>query len=183
MGEKQVSTGSRYLFITPTLKGIVDDFSQANPNRSNRVLERFSRIVEAPQVRFYTAIDLLSSGEDDFGYRKAVGSYELTADTEVDASKTYYTCTGSEGAYTYAAVASPTKSNLGTYYEVTSAAGKDINFMVVEKSVVIKFDRHIASRIFSPDELETLDSYMLKYRKVRLMEAKLDGVYVSCDTE
>lgn len=97
MDEKQVSTGSRYLFITSTLKGIVDDFSQANPNRSNRVLERFSRIVEAPQVRFYTAIDLLSGGEDDFGYCKAAGSYEPTADTEVDASKTYYTRSGSEG--------------------------------------------------------------------------------------
>ncbi|MBQ9002665.1 MAG: hypothetical protein IJ087_12510, partial [Eggerthellaceae bacterium] len=137
-------------------------------------------------VRFYTAIDLLSGGEDGFGYRKAAGSYELTADTEVDASKTYYTRSGSEGAYTYTAVASPTKSNLGSYYEMTSAVGKDINFMVVEKSAVIKFDRHIASRIFSPDELESLDSYMLKYRKVSLvslMEAKLDGVYVSCDTE
>ena len=186
MDEKQVSTGSRYLFITPTLKGIVDDFSSANPNRSNRVLERFSRIVEVPQVRFYTAIDLLSGGDDGFGYRKAAGSYELTSDTEVDSSKTYYTRSGSEGSYTYTAVASPTKSNLGTYYEMTSAAGKDINFMVVEKSAVIKFDKHIASRIFSPDELESLDSYMLKYRKVSLvslMEAKLDGVYVSCDTE
>lgn len=186
MDEKQVSTGSRCLFITPTLKGVVDDFSQANLNRSNRVLERFSRIVEVPQVRFYTAIDLLSGGDDGFSYRKAAGSYELTADTEVDASKTYYTRSGSEGAYTYTAVMSPTKSNLGTYYEMTSAAGRDINFMVVEKSAVIKFDRHIASRIFSPDELESLDSYMLKYRKVSLvslMEAKLDGVYVSCDTE
>ena len=51
--EKQVSTGSRYLFITPTLRGVLDDFSLANPTRSNRVLERFSRIVEVPQVRFY----------------------------------------------------------------------------------------------------------------------------------
>ena len=137
-------------------------------------------------MRFYTAIDLLSGGDDGFGYRKAAGAYELTADTEVDASKTYYTRSGSEGSYTYTAVASPTKSNLGTYYEMTSAVGKDINFMVVEKSAVIKFDKHIASRIFSPDELESLDSYMLKYRKVSLvslMEAKLDGVYVSRDTE
>ena len=60
MDERQVSTGSRYLFITPTLEGVLDDFSYANPTRSNRVLERFSRIVEVPQVRFYTASDLLS---------------------------------------------------------------------------------------------------------------------------
>lgn len=181
MDEKQVSTGSRYLFITPTLRGVLDDFSLANPTRSNRVLERFSRIVEVPQVRFYTAIDLLSGDEDQFGYRKAEGSYEKTADTEVDSSKTYYAESG--GVYT--AVASPTKSGLANYYEPVGA-GRDINFMVVEKSAIIKYDKHVASRVFSPDELEALDSYMLKYRKygiVSVLENKLDGVYVSASTE
>jgi hypothetical protein len=132
MDEQQVSTGSRYLFITPTLKGTLDDFSRANPTRSNAVLERFARIVEVPQVRFYTKIDL-KSGEDEFGYAKA-------------------------------------------------ATGKAINFMVVEKSAVIKFDKHVASKVFSPDELENLDSYMMKYRKygiVELLDNKLAGVRVS----
>lgn len=137
MDERQVSTGSRFLFITPTLRGVLDDFSLANPTRSNRVLERFSRIVEVPQVRFYTAIDLKSGDADQFGYAKAT-------------------------------------------------AGKDINFMVVEKTAVIKYDKHVASRVFSPDELEALDSYMLKYRKygiVSVLENKLGGVYVSASTE
>lgn len=136
MDEKQVTLGSRYLFITPTLKGVLDNFSYANPTMSNRVLERFARVIEVPQVRFYTAIDL-KSGDTEFGYAKA-------------------------------------------------AAGKAINFMVVEKSAVIKFDKHVASRVFSPDELESLDSYMMKYRKygiVELFDNKLDGVYVSAATE
>lgn len=136
MDEKQVTLGSRYLFITPTLKGVLDDFSYANPTMSNRVLERFARVIEVPQVRFYTKIDL-KSGDAEFGYIKA-------------------------------------------------AAGKAINFMVVEKSAVIKFDKHVASRVFSPDELESLDSYMMKYRKygiVELFDNKLDGVYVSAATE
>ena len=181
MDEKQVSTGSRILFITPTLRGVLDDFSLANPTRSNRVLERFSRIVEVPQVRFYTAIDLLSGDDDQFGYQKAAGTYVATTDTEVDSSKTYYTKSGEE----YTAVASPTKSGLANYYEL-KGAGADINFMVVEKSAVIKYDKHVASRVFSPDELEALDSYMLKYRKygiVSVLENKLDGVYVSASTE
>ena len=181
MDEKQVSTGSRYLFITPTLRGVLDDFSLANPARSNRVPERFSRIVEVPQARFYTAIDLLSGDDDQFGYQKAAGTYEKTADTEVDPSKTYYTESG--GVYT--AVESPTKSGLANYYEL-KGAGADINFMVVEKSAVIKYDKHVASRVFSPDELEALDSYMLKYRKygiVSVLENKLDGVYVNASTE
>lgn len=189
MDEKQVSTGSRYLFITPTLNGVIQDFSYANPNRSNRVLERFSRIVEVPQVRFYTAIDLLSGGDDGFGYRKRQAVYELTEDTEVDSSKTYYTRSGSgtsASPYVYTEVASPTKANLGTYYEMTVTTGCNINFMVVEKSAILKWDKHIASRIFSPDELENLDSYMMKYRKYSLcscLENKLDGIYVSADTE
>ncbi len=170
MDERQVSTGSRILFITPTLKGVLDDFSYANPTRSNRVLERFSRIVEVSQVRFYTAIDLLSGDDDQFGYQRGAASYELTSDTEVDSSKTYYTRSGSEGSYTYSAVASPTKSGLSGYYEQVSAAGRDINFMVVEKSAVIKFDKHVASRVFSPDELESLDSYMMKYRNSKRLE-------------
>ena len=112
MDEAEVSTASRYLFITPTLKGALDDFSLANPARSNSVLTRFARVVEVPQARFYTKIDLLSGDADRFGYAKA-------------------------------------------------ADGKAINFMVVEKSAVIKFDKHVASRVFSPDELEALDSYMM----------------------
>ena len=189
MDEDQVSTVSRILFITPTLKGVLDDFSHANPNRSNRVMERFSRVVEVPQLRFYTAIDLLSGGDDGFGYQKRAAVYELTSDTEVDSAKTYYTRSGSgtsASPYVYTEVASPTKANLGTYYEMTTTPGLDINFMVVERSAVIKFDKHVASRVFSPDELEALDSYMLKYRKygiVSVLENKLDGVYVSASTE
>ncbi len=57
-------------------------------------------------------------------------------------------------------------SGAGDQFGYAKAAdGADINFMVVEKSAVIKFDKHVVSRVFSPDELENLDSYMMKYRK------------------
>lgn len=177
MDEDQVLTGSRYLFITPTLKGVLDDYSYANPARSNRVLERFARVVEVPQVRFYTAIDLLSGDGDQFGYRRARGGYAVTRDAKVAPGKTYY----ARGGGAYAPVASPTDTELATYYE-PAGAGRPINFMVVEKSAVIKFDKHVASRVFSPDELESLDSYMIKYRKygiVELLDNKLAGVRVS----
>ena len=81
----------------------------------------------------------------------------------------------------YTAVASPTKSGLANYYEL-KGTGKDLNFMVIEKSAIIKYAKHVASRVFSPDELESLDSYMLKYRRYAIcsvLENKLDGVYVS----
>ncbi len=191
MDEKQVSTGSRYLFITPTLNGVIQDFSYANPNRSNRVLERFAKIVEVPQVRFYTGIDLLSGGDDGFGYRKRVQTYQKTDDVALAEGKTYYTRSGSgttASPYVYTAVAAADLDvdDIGDYYEVDTPGGCNVNFMVVEKSAILKWDKHVASRIFSPDELENLDSYMMKYRKYSLvscLENKLDGIYVSADTE
>ena len=66
MDEAEVTTGSRILFVTPTLKGMLDDFSLANQSRSNRVLERFSHIVEVPQTRFFSAITLSSGEEGQF---------------------------------------------------------------------------------------------------------------------
>ena len=116
MDEAQVTPGSRFLFITPTLKDVLDNYSFANPNMSNHVLTRFARIMEVSQARFYTKISLNSGDSEKVGYAKATD-------------------------------------------------GRTINFMVVEKSAVIKFDKHVASRVFSPDELENLDSYMMKYRK------------------
>ncbi len=71
MDELEVTEGGRVLFITPTLKGILDDFSLVNPNLSKHVLTRFSQIVEVPQRRFYSKIDLLFGETDQFGYAKA----------------------------------------------------------------------------------------------------------------
>ncbi len=133
MDELEVTESGRILFITPTLKGMLDDYSLLNPNLSKHVLTRFSRIVEVPQRRFYSKIDLLSGDADQFGFAKATD-------------------------------------------------GKNINWLICEKSAVIKYDKHVASRVFSPDELENLDSYMRKYRKygiVELLDNKLDGVRVS----
>lgn len=87
-------------------------------------------------------------------------------------------------AFTYAAIASH-EGITTTNADLSSAKATDvlaINFTVVEKSAVIKFDKHVASRAFRPDELENLDSYMMKYRKygiVEPMDSKLAGVAVS----
>ncbi len=63
-----------------------------------------------------------------------------------------------------------------------ATAGKDLNFLVAHTGAVIKFDRHIASRIFQPDELEDLDAYMMKYRKYGLVDVfdnKVAGIAYS----
>lgn len=49
-------------------------------------------------------------------------TYTLTADVAINVTKTYYTRTGTAGAYVYTAVASPVVGSIGTYYEKSSVA-------------------------------------------------------------
>lgn len=63
MDEDEVPAEQRVLFITPTLRGMIDDL---DTSKSKEVLSKFSSVVEVPQSRFNTQINLLdgtSSGE------------------------------------------------------------------------------------------------------------------------
>ena len=55
-------------------------------------------------------------------------------------------------------------------YSKAATGGKDLNWLIVHPTAVIKVDKHVASRIFNPDELEDLDAYMMKYRKYGLVD-------------
>ena len=71
MDDDEVPTSERYLFITPTLLGLVRDMQTT---QSKAVLDQFAGVVKVPQSRFYTAIDQLdgkTSGEEAGGYAKA----------------------------------------------------------------------------------------------------------------
>lgn len=77
MDEAEVPMEDRHLFITPTLKGLIEDMDST---KSREVLARFASITAVPQTRFYSAIELLdgkSSGEERGGYKKAEGGVEL----------------------------------------------------------------------------------------------------------
>lgn len=69
---------------------------------------------------------------------------------------------------------------LGHYKKADS--GKDINFMIIHKPAIIKFDKHIANDVIAPANNPDSDSYILKYRKYGLVDAyqnKLAGIYLS----
>ena len=73
MDEAEVPAEQRVLFITPTLRGMIDDL---DTSKSKEVLSKFSSVVEVPQSRFNTEIELLdgtTSGEEIGGFR-ATGS-------------------------------------------------------------------------------------------------------------
>lgn len=71
--ESEVSTENRILFITPTLKALIDDLETY---KSKSVMSRFSQVIEVPQTRMYTAITL-NTGEENYGYKKADGASDI----------------------------------------------------------------------------------------------------------
>ena len=76
MDEAEVPYEQRYLFITPTLKGMIEDLDST---KSREVLARFAQVIPVPQTRFYTAIDLKSGkdGEAAGGYAKNANGKDI----------------------------------------------------------------------------------------------------------
>lgn len=69
---------------------------------------------------------------------------------------------------------------LGHYRK--AATGKDINFMIVHKPAVLKWDKHTASDIIAPANNPTSDAYISKYRKYGIVDVfknKVAGIYLS----
>jgi len=77
MDEDEVPAEGRILYITPTLKGMIEDM---DTTKSREVFNRFEKVREVPQTRFYTAIeqkDGKSEGETAGGYKKAAGAADI----------------------------------------------------------------------------------------------------------
>ena len=61
------------------------------------------------------------------------------------------------------------------------ASGKDINFMVVHKPAVLKFNKHIAPKVITPEANQDADAWKFGYRKYGLVdvyENKVAGIYL-----
>lgn len=77
MDEAEVPAEQRILFITPTLYALTADL---DTTKSKAVLDKFSQVIEVPQTRFYTKIDLLdgvTQDEEAGGYAKASGGKDI----------------------------------------------------------------------------------------------------------
>ena len=178
MDEDEVPEEGRILYATSTL---MNGVMALDTTKSREILNAFNIKKKVPQSRFYTAIHLLdgkSEGEEVGHYTRGTAAYEKTKDSSVVSGKTYYTQSGSS----YEAVKSPAVGSISTYYEKISEEGKDINFMIIHKPAIIKFDKHIASDIIPASLNANADGDILKYRKYGLVDYyrnKAAGFYVS----
>ncbi len=69
---------------------------------------------------------------------------------------------------------------LGHYKKAET--GKEINFMIVHKPAIIKFDKHVVGNVIDPANNPDADSYILKYRKYGIVDVyknKTAGIYLS----
>jgi len=64
---------------------------------------------------------------------------------------------------------------------VKSASGKNINFMIVEKSAAIQYQKHVVNKVITPEENQTADAYKFFYRAYGIAdvyENKVKGIYL-----
>ena len=133
MDEDEVPQEGRMLYATATL---LNSVMALDTTKSREILGKFAVKKVVPQVRFYTAIDLLDGktpGEEAGHYQKA--------DT-----------------------------------------GTEINFMIVHKPAIIKFDKHVASNIISAASNPDADADIVKYRKYGIVDGyrnKRAGIYLN----
>lgn len=141
LDEAEVDMNDRYLFITPTLYGLIEDM---DTTKSKMVLSRFAGVITVPQTRFYSGITLLdgtTAGEEAGGYIKRVA--DATADPPV-------------------------------------TAGKNLNFLIVSKSAVLAYSKHVVSKIITPELNQTGDAWKYGYRSYGITEVydnKVSGIY------
>ena len=68
---------------------------------------------------------------------------------------------------------------MGGFKKADGAA--EINFMIIHKPAIIKYDKHIANDIIPPSNNPNSDAYILKYRKYGIVDVyanKVAGIYL-----
>lgn len=73
-----------------------------------------------------------------------------------------------------------TGEEIGGYKK--ASAGKNINFMIIDKSAVLQFTKHIVNKVISPEDNQSADAWKFFYRAYGLTdvyENKVKGIYCS----
>ena len=72
-----------------------------------------------------------------------------------------------------------TGEEAGGYAKAT--AGKDINFMIIQKGALLQYPKHIVNKIITPEENQTSDGWKFFYREYGLADVydnKVAGIYL-----
>ena len=65
-------------------------------------------------------------------------------------------------------------------YTKTTTTGRDINFMVIQKDAAIQFNKHLVTKVFTPEENQDSDGWIFVFRVLGLCDVydnKVAGIY------
>lgn len=165
-GISKVSTGATLAdgaAVMTAIKAGIDEMDEDEVPQENRLL-----YITPTNLSSIKAMDTTKSRELLDGFSKIVKVPQSRFYTAIDLydGKDH---TDSSGA----------DETIGGYVKAT--AGKDINFMIIHKPAVLKYWKHTASNIITPEANQRSDGYIQKYRKYGLVDAyenKLAGIYL-----
>ena len=66
-------------------------------------------------------------------------------------------------------------------YSKTTSTGKDVNFMIIHPSSVLQVTKHAALKVFTPEENQTTDGWLVQYRIYHdafVYDNKVKGIYL-----
>lgn len=82
--------------------------------------------------------------------------------------------------YTQVTLDAGSSSSAGGFAK-TASTGRDINFMLIHPTAVLQATKHAALKIFSPEENQSADAWLMQYRLYHdafVLENHVDGVYL-----
>lgn len=82
--------------------------------------------------------------------------------------------------YTQVTLNAGASSSAGGYTK-TATTGRDINFLLVHPTAILQVNKHANLKIFSPEENQTADAWLVQYRQYHdafVYENKVKGVYL-----
>lgn len=165
-GISKISTGATLsdgAAVMAAIKAGIDEMDEDEVPQENRLL-----YITPTNLSSIKTMDTTKSRELLDGFSKIVKVPQSRFYTAIDLYDGV-DHTGSSGA----------DETIGGY--VKAEAGKDINFMIIHKPAVIKYWKHTASNIITPEANQRSDGYIQKYRKYGLVDAyenKVAGIYL-----
>lgn len=165
-GISKVTTGATLsdgAGVMAAIKAGIDEMDEDEVPQENRYL-----FITPTNLSAVKAMDTTKSREILDGFTQIVKVPQSRFYTAIDLYDGV-DHSGSEGA----------DESIGGY--VKASTGKDINFMIIHKPAVMKYWKHTASNIITPEANQRSDGYIQKYRKYGLVDAyenKLAGIYL-----
>ena len=87
--------------------------------------------------------------------------------------------------YTAITLAAASASSDAGGYAKNATTGKDINFMIVHPSAVLKVMKHYAPKTFNPEQVYTADAFIMNFRYAAdafVLDNKKKGIYLHAAT-